>query len=924
MSTMQKLTLLNLKRNRVRTVVTVIGILLSTALMTVVTGVVTSGRQTLIEAEINHSGDWTIELVGRFDEHSADELSQHRDVKSVYELAQVGTAKFDSISSYKPFVNLIGISENSFENCHRCELAEGRYPQRDDELLLTPQFLKYSSRTYRAGDKITFDVGGRWVKNSVEKNNLPEYQSAEWYRSYRGDYRDYEPENEDFITEFTKTYTVSGILKTAKGYLESDSSSNAIKLFTGLTYDETQRTESYQHTGIMQLRLFDNKEPEYMNVLSELTGLNEEQTQAWLNAELGTDEEMNERLLIMSQNRFSITDFSYNYSVLRARTLAVSEQTMQVLFGIATTVIIIIILSSVFIIRNSFAISITEKTRLYGMLSSVGATPRQIRRNVLFEGLMLGVVGIPLGIGLGIGVTAFLTAICNTLLSEGLNGNNIVFSVSWIGIAIAIVLSAVTIFFSTIITAIRASKIAPVDAIRGNMDVRLNKGKTYKTPKVIDRLFGIGGSIAHKNLKRSRKKYRATVVSIVASVALLLSVYSLVSYTFSYVGEYTAPVNFNMMVYTAISDKSFQDAEDCLNTAKSLDNVERVTERYKCYGTEMKFNKEEIPEEMFQPDVDTVLYGNSLMWTGYKKVSCQFPGIVALDDDSFREICAACDIDYAYAKDKGILCNKNETVDKDGNPALSGKLMKNPDGVKVELVFNEDTDGQIPEERSVKLTLAGELKENTVTDSYREADIMFNGTVLVSLDWMKKNLPADSSTIDADTLIQSSDPDRTEQDISDIMGGRVWVQNYERQERTMKGVTLVIEIFVYGFILAISLIGITNIFNTISTNMRLRAREFASLRSIGMTKREFNRMIRLESVFYSAKALFIGIPIGLLGGWIIKLIYSQNREIPYQFPWLAILISAAAVGLVVWIIMRYSIAKVRRQNIIETIRNGNI
>ena len=121
MSTMQKLTLLNLKRNRVRTVVTVIGILLSTALMTVVTGVVTSGRQTLIEAEINHSGDWTIELVGRFDEHSADELSQHRDVKSVYELAQVGTAKFDSISSYKPFVNLsVPVAcDFDFRSCRR-------------------------------------------------------------------------------------------------------------------------------------------------------------------------------------------------------------------------------------------------------------------------------------------------------------------------------------------------------------------------------------------------------------------------------------------------------------------------------------------------------------------------------------------------------------------------------------------------------------------------------------------------------------------------------------------------------------------------------------------------------------------------------------------------------------------------------------
>ena len=140
----------------------------------------------------------------------------------------------------------------------------------------------------------------------------------------------------------------------------------------------------------------------------------------------------------------------------------------------------------------------------------------------------------------------------------------------------------------------------------------------------------------------------------------------------------------------------------------------------------------------------------------------------------------------------------------------------------------------------------------------------------------------------------------------------------------MNAVTLVVQIFVYGFILVISLIGMTNIFNTISTNMRLRAREFASLRSIGMTKREFDRMIRLESVFYSVKSLLIGIPLGLLGGWVIKLMYSQYREIPYQFPWQAILISVVAVGLAVWVIMRYSIAKVRRQNIIETIRNENI
>ena len=209
-------------------------------------------------------------------------------------------------------------------------------------------------------------------------------------------------------------------------------------------------------------------------------------------------------------------------------------------------------------------------------------------------------------------------------------------------------------------------------------------------------------------------------------------------------------------------------------------------------------------------------------------------------------------------------------------------------------------------------------------NNYSEVGIFSLGTVLVSLDWMQKNLPADLYTISTEAYVQSSNPDQTEQDVSDLMGGAAMVSNFDRQVRMMNAVTLVVQIFVYGFILVISLIGITNIFNTISTNMRLRAREFASLRSIGMTKREFNRMIRLESVFYSVKSLLIGIPLGLLGGYIIKLMYSQYREIPYQFPWQAILISVAAVGLVVWVIMRYSIAKVRRQNIIETIRNEKI
>ncbi len=922
MSTMQKLTLLNLKRNRVRTIVTIIGIILSTALMTVVTGVVSSGRQTLLDTAINQSGDWTIELTGAFNDNTANDLSQHRGVQAVYEQTPIGMAKFDSKSAYKPFVKLIGMSENSFENCHRCTLAEGHYPKTADEILLTPQFVKFASKTYHTGDKITLDVGGRWAKNGVDKNNLPAYHTIEWFQTYLGEHSNYEPENEEFITEFTKTYTVSGILQTAEGALKSDSSANAIKLFTGLTYNQTQRSATYADTAVMQIRLNDNRETAYIRVLSELTGLSEEEVQQYFD---GEPDDMDAILEKLSHNRFGIAEFTYNYTLLRFRAFAVSEQTMNILIGIAIVVMTIIILASVFIIRNSFAISITEKTRLYGMLSSVGATPRQIRRNVLFEGFVLGAIGIPLGVGLGIGVTALLTVICNALLREGLNGNRIAFCISLPGVAISVVFSALTIFFSTIFTAIRASRIAPVDAIRGNKDFKSGRKKAYKTPKLIEKLFGVGGSIAYKNLKRSRKKYRATVVSIVASVALFISVFSLVGYTFSYAGNYAQPSEYNMVIDTAISDNSYKDAAQLVDTIKRLDNIERMTVSYQSYGAELRLSKADIPEEMLQPDMETVLYGKATDWIGRKRVTCQVFHLMALDDDSYKEICAACGVDYETAKDKALINNQNDLL-TDGAPAnKSGKLLKNPVGTEVELLYHlqvNDTDNY--NDYVFPLTIIGDLSTIEGVDNYNETGIFYSGTVLVSLDWMEKNLPADLYTIDADAFVQSSDPDQTEQDVSDLLGGAVMVTNFDLQARMMNAITLVIQIFVYGFILVISLIGMTNIFNTISTNMRLRAREFASLRSIGMTKREFNRMIRLESVFYSVKSLLIGIPLGLLGGWVIKLVYSQYRDIPYQFPWLAILISIAAVGLVVWMIMRYSIAKVRRQNIIETIRNENI
>lgn len=173
--------------------------------------------------------------------------------------------------------------------------------------------------------------------------------------------------------------------------------------------------------------------------------------------------------------------------------------------------------------------------------------------------------------------------------------------------------------------------------------------------------------------------------------------------------------------------------------------------------------------------------------------------------------------------------------------------------------------------------------------------------------------------------VQAGDADRLAEDLQkEFETERINVDNRDERVRQEKSLYILFAIFLYGFIGVISLIGVTNIFNTITTNMELRSREFAMLKSIGMTKREFNRMIRLESLFYGGKSLLIGIPIGIALSLLIYRAFAEGAELGYSIPWGGIAISAAAVMVLVAGIMRYSLKRINKQNIIDTIRNENI
>ena len=230
-----------------------------------------------------------------------------------------------------------------------------------------------------------------------------------------------------------------------------------------------------------------------------------------------------------------------------------SEITLNVLYTIAGIIIIIIVVSSIFVIRNSFSISVSEKNRQYGMLASIGATSKQIKKNVIFEGMLIGLIAIPLGIVFGIIAIIILLQVVNYLLADMLSGMRFMYSINWVAILISIIISIITIYLSCLIPARKAAKISPIESIRGNNDIKI-KSKKLKTSVITKKLFGVGGVIASKNLKRSKKKYRTTVISLVVSIFIFISLSSFLTIGTKASTFYYMDFKFNMFVLNGNAD----------------------------------------------------------------------------------------------------------------------------------------------------------------------------------------------------------------------------------------------------------------------------------------------------------------------------------------------------------------------------------
>lgn len=862
MNILNKLTIKNLKLNKKRTIVTIIGIILSVALICAVASMVSSFRESLIRFEINRDGNFHYEF-SNVDSKTLKEIKNNRNFEKIYISKNVGYLKLDnSKNEDKPYAYLIAMNKITMSNVS-LNLIEGRFPSNDKEIVI-PRHLKTNGRVdYKVGDTITLYLGDRVSDGYTLNQNNP-----------------YHKDEETFDIKDTKTFKIVGIIErpstiienySAPGYtfityLNDNNYSGEYNVY--LRYTKEALKNRYEITA----KLLNVDPIKYKKYMTDLDSLK--------NSEI---DEIEEKIVK--------TPHIMNGYLISLETMSLKNSTMKVLYILSTIVIIIIIVSSVFCIKNSFDISIAEKTKQYGMFRSIGATSKQIKKNVLYEAFILGIIGIPLGILCGLLASWILIKVCNYYLYGTLNGITLVFNTSLISILISILLGSITIYFSALKSARRASKLSPMVAIRNSEDIKI-KSKKLRTPKYIKSLFGVGGVISYKNLKRNKKKYRTTVISIVISVSVFIGLYYFMNMAFSILDLEVGSSDANIQLI--IGDNS-KDKENNLNKIEqifNLDNIERISFQKRLLG--------EI--------IDKTLYTkefNKLIGTNGTKIS-----IFAIGDSEYRTYVKSLGLNYSDVKNTGILINNSFAYDEDSKKDVEISVLNIKKNDKVDIKINNIT-------HQIKISEVTKERPFGFSNTYS------SGFIIVSDEYLKE---LDSNFNYGWILIRSNNADLLQSNIEKILGDIDYnLDNTDKNYRIVKGVYTLVAIFLYGFITVITLIGITNIFNTITTNINLRRGEFAILKSVGMTSHEFNRLINLETIFYSLKSLLIGIPLGVGISYLIYIAFSEgSREFQYEFPFGGVFISILAVFILVFIIMNYSIKKVNKQNIIEDIRNENI
>ncbi|WP_313982823.1 FtsX-like permease family protein [uncultured Solobacterium sp.] len=904
MSIFTKLTQRYLSKNKTRTIVTLIGIIVSMALFTAVIEGAYSGYQFLKNREIAVTGQWQV-IMNDVNQEGLEEAKTNKQIDQYENIYTLGWAKVDNENDGKPYllVQSLGDTEHAL---FPINLVSGHMPEKEDEILLPENFIANAKEKYQVGDTITLETGQRFIEKQQLSENTP-YQ-----------------EKESLKNTTKHTFTIVGIMERLPFEIEEFSCPGYTCITNGF------------HTDSQKLFVTIHSPSKMQDFLMRQT---------------------------ISDSYVPHSDLLRFYGAFKA------SGERSVLIGLTTILVLLIAYGSISLIYNSFSISISERIRQFGIMRSIGASNRQIRRMVLFEAFLLAIIGIVLGVivgCVGIGVTLawvqhnFIVNIANKV------GVGLRLVISPLPIFIAVMICLVTTIVAAYIPAYKAIHKSAIEAIRQSDEIII-KPNEVKTSKLTQKMFGFAGVMATKNFKRNKRKYRSTILSLALSVILFISAASLTQYVNKMLLIQSSNDHKMNVMYNAYTDEQ-EDVTQRFNVIKAIPEIQNIAITQKIFD-EAYIQRNYIASEYWTAE-------NQQYLRRIKDAVGVNVELVFVDDDAFKNLCKQNKIDSSSYFDKnspkGLLYNHviqqfiredkgitrdvsvidtnannvpmfvreykqiegyaslHEPYIKDGKqyylfyPIEYIEEMKgyeNLDMRKAKLYPVEEIDIDIP------LVAGAQIEENLFTLSRNTMQLIYPRSMATTL-FENTDTSYIQRLSNPEIGIQTDNHASVAQQLEKIQKDNGWsadrIYDFDRERQNNRMFILVINVFSYGFILLIGVISIANVFNTISTNIILRRKEFAMLRSVGMSEKGFQKMLNYECLIYGGRSLAIGLPISFIISFFIHHVINQMVQVDYFIPYVSVLLAIAMVFVVVFITMLYTTRKIRRNNVIEELRIENI
>lgn len=853
------LTLRYLKQNKRRTLVTIIGIILATALICGIGNICTSFMDYQMRDQIKTSGSFYATFTD-IDKEKASVITKSSGVSEYGYKKDLGSIILDKKDSTSLDINVF---DKNTINSFQITLKKGSYPKNESELIVTQALLNKWNK--KIGDKITLNLGELIYDDMGMISKLKNSQKT--------------------------TFKIVGTL---------DKAPYNSKLFAiaGFDINTVNKNEKFDVSICTK-----NPKDIYKTAISigKNIGLVKE------------DNPKDESYNYNEQANLYFKDIEYNEGLLRllgASSYSNINITLLLIVGLVASLVIIATIATIY---NSFSIAISERKKQFAILNSIGATKSQIMKFVFLEGFLVSIVGIPIGLLSGTVAIDIVFKVIKTFFKTSMFGEldlRVVFSPIVLILSTLVIL--LTIFISALIPAINAAKISPLEAIKNSSNLKVGK---IKSSKLVKKIFKTEGELAYKNLRRNKGKFRITLFSLVISIVIFISFNGFVDMFIEANQINYGSITNDLTLYenNLLTKEEVQKTIDELKKINGLKDV-AIDKGYNLnvHVDEKNINKD-LRESLKQSryvDMDNSNYNfiNSRLYIpGYFSISN-----IKLSEGKF-------DRKTAKAENGVILVRYSyqESLAKKGKVVLSN--YKVGDTLNC-TITSYDSDGK-ESAKEVKLKILA-ITDEILTGNNQYPETSFG---VVAYDDLIPSLGITDDKSSSIYYVATNQEKSTRDEVKKVAEENNLsvidsIDEAQKLEQTMN----VMKIFVYGFIVVISLVSVTNIINTISTNINLRKREFAIIKSIGVTPQGFKKMIYMESILYGILSLLYGIPIGICMNVLMNKILEGVITVQTLIPYKAILICVVAIFIITFIASYIPLKKISKENIIDNIRQESI